>query len=129
MDEFERKPSVLLLTDNFPTLYTIDAYMEYRGVSAAPQNEVVVSRNRELRFNTLRKPDHYLDQRIRLLMAAYKERRWKEGDRLVSVTYDVGQRETNLLVLMRTTGQSNNSGSQDEGLCVSYCVTELLNIA
>lgn len=135
MDEFEKDPSILLLTDSFPTVYPVGAYMEYRGVRATPRSEVQASRSRNPLPGGRDKPDHYLDPRIRLLLSAYKETKWKEGHRLVSVTYNVGHREANLLVMMQRTGVNNANlqgeslGSQDDGepCTISYCITELLN--
>ena len=128
-----KRPSILVLEEGYPgTLYGVDAYLEYRRARYRPPEAAVVSGG-----GLAQTTEHYLGHRVRLLLAAYQDRGWEEGQRLVSTIYNVGNRGVNLLIVMRVIGANFEWAAMQEALrapgknkelcTVPYCIASIIN--
>jgi hypothetical protein len=130
-EDFNKKPSILVLEGGYPgTVYGVDAYMEYRGLKSRSHEGPAVSGSVQTSC------EHYLDDRVRLLLAAYVNGGWNEGQRLVSITYSFGDRGVNLLIVMLVSTsfewaamqEALQSPGENQELCkVPYCISKILN--
>lgn len=119
-------PAVLCLKsapDRMTAAVCSKAYAEWRGKAHIRREDAATQ------------TDHYVKKRLRVLLEAYENKGWLEGQRLVSATYSIGRRTLLLLVMMRmhaagtklseSERASDEAGGNGMSFTVSYSLSEV----